>query len=211
VKQGDEWGDPSKCENGEGCGYCHTRTEQQFHLEIYKSTKCNDMVQTGYCPRGLFCAFAHVEQEMNMQWDVALPNSTLAAYVDDALAPLVANGNKKDSSEFLLPGEMKMLAPGEERARRNTMPSIPSNAELFIRTSEGSGFVLNNTARGMLAGNDQQPSPHIGTWGVPDPVVPPGPGGGAHGAAGAAGGAGVVAGGGVVTAVGAEVGAASSF
>ena len=34
-----------------------------FFFQIYKSTKCNDMVQTGYCPRGPFCAFAHVERE----------------------------------------------------------------------------------------------------------------------------------------------------
>uniref|UniRef100_H3ALL7 Unk like zinc finger n=1 Tax=Latimeria chalumnae TaxID=7897 RepID=H3ALL7_LATCH len=61
VKHGDEWGEPSKCENGDSCQYCHSRTEQQFHPEIYKSTKCNDMRQTGYCPRGPFCAFAHVE------------------------------------------------------------------------------------------------------------------------------------------------------
>lgn len=31
--------------------------------QIYKSTKCNDMRQTGYCPRGPFCAFAHVESK----------------------------------------------------------------------------------------------------------------------------------------------------
>ncbi|XP_077183918.1 RING finger protein unkempt homolog isoform X5 [Paroedura picta] len=62
VKHGDEWGDPSKCDNGDTCQYCHTRTEQQFHPEIYKSTKCNDMQQSGSCPRGPFCAFAHVEQ-----------------------------------------------------------------------------------------------------------------------------------------------------
>ncbi|XP_044309957.1 RING finger protein unkempt homolog isoform X4 [Varanus komodoensis] len=62
VKHGDEWGDPSKCDNGDACQYCHTRTEQQFHPEIYKSTKCNDMQQSGSCPRGPFCAFAHVEQ-----------------------------------------------------------------------------------------------------------------------------------------------------
>ncbi|CAG2164944.1 unnamed protein product, partial [Oppiella nova] len=61
VKQGDEWGDPTNCESQDGCPYCHTRTEQQFHPEIYKSTKCNDIQQTGYCPRGPFCAFAHVE------------------------------------------------------------------------------------------------------------------------------------------------------
>uniref|UniRef100_H3B228 Unk zinc finger n=1 Tax=Latimeria chalumnae TaxID=7897 RepID=H3B228_LATCH len=63
VKHGDEWGDPSKCENGDSCQYCHTRTEQQFHPEIYKSTKCNDMQQSGSCPRGPFCAFAHVDQK----------------------------------------------------------------------------------------------------------------------------------------------------
>lgn len=34
VKQSEEWGDPSKCEGTEGCQYCHTRTEQQFHPEV---------------------------------------------------------------------------------------------------------------------------------------------------------------------------------
>ncbi|XP_078521057.1 putative E3 ubiquitin-protein ligase UNKL isoform X2 [Lissotriton helveticus] len=62
VKHGDEWGEPSKCGSADTCQYCHSRTEQQFHPEIYKSTKCNDMRQTGYCPRGPFCAFAHVER-----------------------------------------------------------------------------------------------------------------------------------------------------
>ncbi|XP_010794525.1 putative E3 ubiquitin-protein ligase UNKL isoform X6 [Notothenia coriiceps] len=62
VKHGDEWGEPSKCDSADSCQYCHSRTEQQFHPEIYKSTKCNDMRQTGYCPRGPFCAFAHVER-----------------------------------------------------------------------------------------------------------------------------------------------------
>uniref|UniRef100_A0A665VBG8 C3H1-type domain-containing protein n=1 Tax=Echeneis naucrates TaxID=173247 RepID=A0A665VBG8_ECHNA len=65
VKQSEEWGDPSKCEGAEGCQYCHTRTEQQFHPEIYKSTKCNDMQQSGSCPRGPFCAFAHVDSELS--------------------------------------------------------------------------------------------------------------------------------------------------
>ncbi|XP_071964395.1 putative E3 ubiquitin-protein ligase UNKL isoform X2 [Antedon mediterranea] len=65
VKHGDEWGEISNCDQGDNCLYCHTRTEQQFHPEIYKSTKCNDMQQTGYCPRGPFCAFAHVDQEMS--------------------------------------------------------------------------------------------------------------------------------------------------
>uniref|UniRef100_A0A182PU13 RING finger protein unkempt n=1 Tax=Anopheles epiroticus TaxID=199890 RepID=A0A182PU13_9DIPT len=39
VKHGEEWGEPANCEAGDNCQYCHTRTEQQFHPEIYKSTK----------------------------------------------------------------------------------------------------------------------------------------------------------------------------
>lgn len=65
VKHGDEWGEPANCENGDNCSYCHTRTEQQFHPEIYKSTKCNDVQTAGYCPRGVFCAFAHVDRKHN--------------------------------------------------------------------------------------------------------------------------------------------------
>ncbi|OCT60693.1 RING finger protein unkempt homolog isoform X1 [Xenopus laevis] len=82
VKHGDEWGDPSKCESGDSCQYCHTRTEQQFHPEIYKSTKCNDMQQSGSCPRGPFCAFAHVEQSLvcdDLQSPSAVSSPTLMA------------------------------------------------------------------------------------------------------------------------------------
>lgn len=37
-----------------------------FIPQIYKSTRCNDMRQTGLCPRGPFCAFAHVESKYLM-------------------------------------------------------------------------------------------------------------------------------------------------
>lgn len=65
VKHSEEWGEPANCEAGDNCQYCHTRTEQQFHPEIYKSTKCNDVQQAGYCPRSVFCAFAHVERKFD--------------------------------------------------------------------------------------------------------------------------------------------------
>ncbi|XP_013398420.1 RING finger protein unkempt homolog [Lingula anatina] len=104
VKHGDDWGDPSVCEAGDNCPYCHTRTEQQFHPEIYKSTKCNDMVQTGYCPRGSFCAFAHVEQEMVSQRDIAATttSSSLAAFLPNELQKQTSIDNtqseKRDSN-----------------------------------------------------------------------------------------------------------------
>ncbi|XP_043233116.1 RING finger protein unkempt homolog isoform X1 [Amphibalanus amphitrite] len=86
VKQADEWGDPANCEHGDSCQYCHTRTEQQFHPEIYKSTRCNDVQQNGYCPRAAFCAFAHVENEMVSGREVGAPGLTcLADIVSSAL------------------------------------------------------------------------------------------------------------------------------
>ncbi|KAL4240662.1 hypothetical protein ACF0H5_001453 [Mactra antiquata] len=87
VKHGDDWGDPTQCENGDNCGYCHTRTEQQFHPEIYKSTKCNDMVQTSCCPRGPFCAFAHVEQEITTQREILQQGSSFLAAMISNLLP----------------------------------------------------------------------------------------------------------------------------
>lgn len=61
MKRGDEWGEPSDCRSGNNCYFCHTKVEQQFHPQIYKSLKCNDMQKTGSCPRGFFCSFAHFD------------------------------------------------------------------------------------------------------------------------------------------------------
>eukprot|EP00116_Pleurobrachia_bachei_P004829 sb/3465091/ len=71
VRSNDEWGDPSKCESRDQCQYCHTRTEQQFHPDIYKSTRCKDMQQSLFCPRGPFCAFAHDDDEAQIVHDIS--------------------------------------------------------------------------------------------------------------------------------------------
>ncbi|UMM20474.1 hypothetical protein L5515_015736 [Caenorhabditis briggsae] len=63
AKPNNEWEDPDMCAGGDNCQYCHTRTEQQFHPEVYKSMKCNDLLEYGFCPRGIFCAFSHNEME----------------------------------------------------------------------------------------------------------------------------------------------------
>ena len=47
VKLNDEWGDPTHCEQGDSCCYCHTRTEQQFHPEVRVHTQSQYSVP--YC------------------------------------------------------------------------------------------------------------------------------------------------------------------
>uniref|UniRef100_A0A915KAH6 C3H1-type domain-containing protein n=1 Tax=Romanomermis culicivorax TaxID=13658 RepID=A0A915KAH6_ROMCU len=107
VKRGDEWGEPESCESGESCAYCHTRTEQQFHPEIYKSTKCNDMQQHGYCPRGPFCAFAHSENELHVERQIkemvvkklSTPSSSVTPSTGSSpLVSILSNGKKTENS-----------------------------------------------------------------------------------------------------------------
>ncbi|XP_063824735.1 RING finger protein unkempt [Ostrinia nubilalis] len=135
VKHGEEWGEPSNCEAGDACGYCHTRTEQQFHPEIYKSTKCNDVQQAGYCPRGLFCAFAHVEPEdLSGARELAAPlecGTNLADLLSSALPP-----DKKPDAASPAPPHTNGSAEASEcastssagsSAGRAPAPPAPSN------------------------------------------------------------------------------------
>ncbi|ERE68707.1 RING finger protein unkempt [Cricetulus griseus] len=140
VKHGDEWGEPSRCEGGDSCQYCHSRTEQQFHPEIYKSTKCNDMRQTGYCPRGPFCAFAHVEKNLGMvnDWSCRDLNSNSTS----AYSSQPGSAKRKDSPSE---GSQKV----SEDSKQNHLavfsvvhplaPSISSSMASSLASSTGSG------------------------------------------------------------------------
>lgn len=154
VKHGDEWGEPTNCESGDGCPYCHTRTEQQFHPEIYKSTKCNDMQQTGYCPRGPFCAFAHVDQdtvttkeangEQGFSQFYSMPPSPLSP-VDNGVGFIASlsqtiskptrsmstSSGGSYSSEPSTPCSLYPKAPGSERSERSG--SREDEHQAFIR------------------------------------------------------------------------------
>ncbi|KAH9365623.1 hypothetical protein HPB48_022987 [Haemaphysalis longicornis] len=78
VQQGDEWGDPANCDNGDSCSYCpHAHGA---------AVPPGDLQQANYCPRGPFCAFAHVEKEISAVRDLGPDYSTnLAAILSSAL------------------------------------------------------------------------------------------------------------------------------
>ncbi|KAG8194691.1 hypothetical protein JTE90_028005 [Oedothorax gibbosus] len=131
VKQADEWGDPANCENGDGCAYCHTRTEQQFHPEIYKSTKCNDILQTGYCPRGPFCAFAHVDKEISAVRDLGPDHTTdLAAILSNALPNMTNNQHIPENDDESNPHKLDHLDEQEQQNMNfsiNNLPEVQPN------------------------------------------------------------------------------------
>ncbi|XP_075759764.1 RING finger protein unkempt homolog isoform X5 [Pelodiscus sinensis] len=145
VKHGDEWGDPSKCENGDTCQYCHTRTEQQFHPEIYKSTKCNDMQQSGSCPRGPFCAFAHVEQ--SMEHSLWRASSRREPPLNEDLQPSSAVSSPTQTGPVMyMPsaaGDSVPVSPSSPHApdlsnvwnKPGTLPTSPTSTTILCRNS----------------------------------------------------------------------------
>ncbi|CAK7302808.1 Putative E3 ubiquitin-protein ligase UNKL [Vulpes lagopus] len=143
VKHGDEWGEPTRCDSGDSCRYCHSRAEQQFHPEIYKSTKCNDMRQTGYCPRGPFCAFAHVEKSLGMANGWACRDLAPAASSSStAISGQPAHAKRRES-----PAEGTHRA-GEQDSKQNHLavsavahplaPSVGSSVASSLASSAGS-------------------------------------------------------------------------
>merc|ERR1719384_718348 len=170
VKTADEWGDPANCDTGDNCQYCHTRTEQQFHPEIYKSTKCNDIQNTSYCPRGAFCAFAHQEQESLENGpeggpnfaeilNKALPDSTDHSFCDSGSEQ---SSNSGELNEFTW-GEGSR-APGSQLNPMKNQPTTPPTSLLDhsghcsiptsptyhkMRTSSGDSCRMRNQILGM--------------------------------------------------------------
>ncbi|KAM6155295.1 putative E3 ubiquitin-protein ligase UNKL [Rhynchocyon petersi] len=132
VKHGDEWGEPSRCDSGDSCQFCHSRTEQQFHPEIYKSSKCNDMRQTGYCPRGPFCAFAHVEKSIGISsdWSCRDPNSANSTSVNSGPP---GNAKRRDS-----PSEGSQKA-SEHSSKQNHLTVLAVVRPLASSTDSSTG------------------------------------------------------------------------
>lgn len=183
VKHSDEWGDPSKCDTGEGCQYCHTRTEQQFHPEIYKSTKCNDIQQSGNCPRGPFCAFAHLEKVCVSEEHLALQSNSppLTALEDyghcgpsaTTEEGLLGRGLLGESSSIdVNPGGEGAYgkAPGFEREdqakyrsfgmeQRSREISMHSKQDMLVFLPVGSPLSISSSIPSSLAATPPSPAP----------------------------------------------------
>jgi len=155
VKSADEWGDPVNCDSGDNCQYCHTRTEQQFHPEIYKSTKCNDIQNTSYCPRGAFCAFAHVEQDTlessidgGGQYVDLMSNHHL--HFDQSDSQSDRSSNSGEMGDY--PWGEKSRAPGSHLKSAqhingdsiNGSNSVPPSPTYKMRTPSGESSLLRN-------------------------------------------------------------------
>ncbi|KFO34742.1 RING finger protein unkempt-like [Fukomys damarensis] len=161
VKHGDEWGEPSRCDSGDTCQYCHSRTEQQFHPEIYKSTKCNDIRQTGYCPRGPFCAFAHVEKTLGTASDWGCRDLSSASSAS-AHSSQPGNAKRRDSPAD---GSQKASDPDGKQNHLAVFsvvhplaPSISSSVASSLASSTGSGS-SSPTALPALPARGPMPDP----------------------------------------------------
>ncbi|XP_058796526.1 putative E3 ubiquitin-protein ligase UNKL isoform X2 [Phymastichus coffea] len=162
VKHGEEWGEPGNCDQGDNCVYCHTRTEQQFHPEIYKSTKCNDVQQAGYCPRGVFCAFAHVDlvpaEDLTIARDVVSAPIDCATNLVDLLSNALPPDKRHDKDKTLSDSSLAILQNGSgEVSESASTSSLGSNSS----QSKAPGSQLHhNNAQHKLSSMLNYPSLH---------------------------------------------------
>ncbi|XP_044904072.1 putative E3 ubiquitin-protein ligase UNKL isoform X8 [Felis catus] len=165
VKHGDEWGEPARCDSGDSCQYCHSRAEQQFHPEIYKSTKCNDMRQTGYCPRGPFCAFAHVEKSLGTAngWGCPAP----------ARSSVASSGQPVHAKRRESPAEGSHKA-AEQDSKQNHLPvstgAHPLTPSLGSSVASSAGSGSSSPAALPSAPRTHPPEPAPGLNGVPGSI-----------------------------------------
>lgn len=157
VKAGDEWGDPSNCDAGDNCAYCHTRTEQQFHPEIYKSTKCNDVLQTAYCPRGPFCAFAHGDKEMQSRHELMNDDVELKNFIPPLNGNNNGTGNGGNNSHPSSSATAINNGGGGGRAHSKSVSiasSLPDHYPIHGGVGHGMNNLLNSSNNAKNNGSD---------------------------------------------------------
>ena len=60
--------DEKECPYRDMCIRCHNRVEQFYHPEKFKSKYCSHFGENiGLCPYGIYCSFAHSEDEIRIQ------------------------------------------------------------------------------------------------------------------------------------------------
>merc|ERR1719242_1740358 len=67
-----KWQPPSRCPDGDKCGYSHTLLEQMYHPNIYKTSMCINFTNPkgNKCQWGYYCTHAHGTD------DIRNPNDT---------------------------------------------------------------------------------------------------------------------------------------
>eukprot|EP01084_Bolivina_argentea_P089369 161274_1 len=61
-----KWQPPSRCTDGDDCGYSHTLLEQMYHPNIYKTSMCINFTnpQGNKCQWGFYCTHAHGQDDI---------------------------------------------------------------------------------------------------------------------------------------------------
>ncbi len=113
-----------------------------FPFKIYKSTKCNDVLNSGYCPRGPFCAFAHADSEMTLGrtylQGAANQQAALAASPrQQEASPVSSSSTSASSSGFFSPTvrPLQGQAGGSRVSPAGALPShvcAPGKLLIFV-------------------------------------------------------------------------------
>eukprot|EP01083_Nonionella_stella_P022123 61160_1 len=124
-----KWQPPSRCTDGDECGYSHTLLEQMYHPNIYKTSMCINFTnpQGNKCQWGFYCTHAHGQE------DIRNPNKKQSESNDagDSSANTPTNKDKTSattSSKTAAPTSNTPTKPSVLPQKDNKRPRSQSDA-----------------------------------------------------------------------------------
>lgn len=88
------------CPDGDACLKAHNMLERMFHPDLYKISMCQKEPGSAVCERGIFCAFAHSEDDLRTHpMHRAAPSKTTTPAAGTASASASADGAAGKSTD----------------------------------------------------------------------------------------------------------------
>jgi len=166
-----KWQPPSRCKDGDECGYSHTLLEQMYHPNIYKTSMCINFTnpQGNKCQWGYYCTHAHGQD------DIRNPNNKKSGSNEAANDNETSNENHKDKNKSspLQNGNIDnthnvqpmsaMLSEKKKLEKRLRSQSAQSNLPaMYQGVNDGSNMYMNGGhLRSPQFGYNQLQSGHI--------------------------------------------------
>jgi len=116
-----------KCPNGRACPFSHTKEEQMYHPNVYKTVECMDMPG---CPR-TFCQFAHGLEELRPRPKTVMSNQAMANTIASVF------GGTSSSTAGMPPTGLRNCVPNNiTRPIVSESPATPLNSMSFNHSTD---------------------------------------------------------------------------
>merc|ERR1712176_544627 len=151
-----KWQPPSRCPDGDKCGYSHTLLEQMYHPNIYKTSMCINFTnpQGNKCQWGFYCTHAHGQEDIgnpNKKGSSTSNTDNSASKTDDNDKNTNTNNpsNNKISQPLNIMDKKKMDKRSRSQSAQSNLPNYQNN-DMNTYSNGGNQNHLRSPQYGMM-------------------------------------------------------------